>query len=214
MLRNVLTILLTAIAATALHAAIDLKALEVDVKMHPQRFRELLSRFENADTTLTPAELATIYFGYSFTPDYDPGESFTEIEHAYGTGNYQEAWQLCTEALRFNPVSLNLNVLAYATADHLRQTGTYGQELLRFGTRSDQIATTILESGRGTMAASPFIVISGADMERVLKNVLGIERIIDRTKVGDVDAVKVTFPGSDRQHILYFDNSRERQFNK
>ncbi len=49
-------------------------------------------------------------------------------------------------------------------------------------------------------------------MERLLTNVLGIERIVDRTKVGDVDAIKVVFPGSDRQHILYFDNSREQMF--
>lgn len=46
-------------------------------------------------------------------------------------------------------------------------------------------------------------------MSRILRNVLGVERIVDRTKVGNIDAVKVIFPGSDRQHILYFDNSRE-----
>lgn len=41
---------------------------------------------------------------------------------------------------------------------------------------------------------------------------LGISVIVGRTKVGDIDAIKVTFPDSDRQHILYFDNTREAAF--
>ncbi|MDE6527761.1 MAG: DUF4919 domain-containing protein, partial [Muribaculaceae bacterium] len=130
----------------------------------------------------------------------------------YGAGNYEQAARMCEEALRYNPVSLGLNVLALASADRLRGKGSYGAKILRFGIRSDMIATAILESGSGTTATSPFFVISEADMKRVLNNVLGIERIIDRTKVGHVDAIKVKFPGNDRQHILYFDNSRERQF--
>ena len=211
MLAKVTMLLLAATAAFSIHA-LDLKAVEVDVKMHPDRFRELLNRFEQADTTLTPTELATIYFGYSFTADYDPTESFDEIGQAYDSGNYERASQLCKEALELNPVSLELNVLALAAADRMSGKAYSGADILHFGIRSDLIATAILESGRGTMATSPFFVISKADMERLLTNVLGIERIVDRTKVGDVDAIKVVFPGSDRQHILYSDNSREQMF--
>ena len=211
MLAKVTMLLLAATAAFSIHA-LDLKAVEVDVKMHPDRFRELLNRFEQADTTLTPTELATIYFGYSFTAGYDPTESFDEIGQAYDSGNYERASQLCKEALELNPVSLELNVLALAAADRMSGKAYSGADILHFGIRSDLIATAILESGRGTMATSPFFVISKAEMERLLTKVLGIERIVDRTKVGDVDAIKVVFPGSDRQHILYFDNSREQMF--
>lgn len=210
-LNKVMPLLMALMAATSLHA-IDLNAVEVDVKMHPEKFRELLARFEKADTTLTQTELETVYFGYSFTSDYDPRETFSPIEEAYDAGNYELAGQLCEEALRYNPVSLDLNVLALAAADRMRGSGTHGTKILQFGIRSDMIATAILESGSGTAANSPFMVISEADMRRILNNVLGIERIVDRTKVGSVDAIKVKFPGSDRQHILYFDNSRERQF--
>lgn len=210
-LNKVMPLLMALMASTSLHA-IDLNAVEVDVKMHPEKFRELLARFEKADTTLTQTELETVYFGYSFTSDYDPRETFSPIEEAYDAGNYELAGQLCEEALRYNPVSLDLNVLALAAADRMRGSGTHGAKILQFGIRSDMIATAILESGSGTAANSPFMVISEADMRRILNNVLGIERIVDRTKVGSVDAIKVKFPGSDRQHILYFDNSRERQF--
>ena len=187
----------------------DMNAVEVDVKLHPERYRQLLDRFEKADTTLTVPQLATVYFGYSFTPDYVAGESFVNVQDAYDSGDYARAEELAAEALKLNPVSLELSVLALAASDHLRSKGSYGKKILDYGTRCDLIATAILESGRGTSAASPFHVIAWSDVSRILRNVLGVERIVDRTKVGTIDAVKVIFPGSDRQHILYFDNSRE-----
>jgi hypothetical protein len=200
------------VAAVVGAKALDLTAIEVDVRLHPDNYRQLLERFENADTTLTTVELATVYYGYSVTPDYDPRETFTEVEDAYDEGNYQLAEQLSVDALKYNPVSLNLNVLALAAADHLSDRGGYGAAIEKYGLRCDLIATAILESGRGTSASSPFHVIASADMSRVLRNILGIERIVDRTKVGNIDAIKVTFPNSDRQHILYFDNTREQNF--
>lgn len=187
----------------------DMNAVEVDVKLHPERYRQLLDRFEKADTTLTVPQLATVYFGYSFTPDYVAGESFVNVQDAYDSGDYARAEELAAEALKLNPVSLELSVLALAASDHLRSKGSYGKKILDYGTRCDLIVTAILESGRGTSAASPFHVIAWSDVSRILRNVLGVERIVDRTKVGNIDAVKVIFPGSDRQHILYFDNSRE-----
>lgn len=210
MLHKVLTSMLAALAALSLHA-VDLQAVGVEVMMHPDRYRHLLARFEKADTTLTPAELATVYFGYSFTPDYTPGEKFTDIEETYTRGDYELVERQCSTALPSNPVSLKLNFFALAAASRLHKWGADAAAATRFGIRSDQIATVILESGSGTTAASPFVVISEDDIELILKNVLGVSHIIDRTKVGDIDAIKVTFPGSDRQHILYFDNSRERQ---
>ena len=209
---NKILIWLFAVMTAVTGWAVDLNEIEVDVKMHPGKFRELLERFEQADTTLTPSELATVYFGYSYTPDYDPSETFPLVESAYDSGDYELTETLGLEAMELNPVSLDLNVLALAAADHMRDKGTYGPKILKYGIRCDLIATAILESGSGTTASSPFYVISSADMSRILRNVLGIDRIVDRTKVGDVDAIKVTFPGSDRQHILYFNNNRERQF--
>ena len=202
-------LVIVASAFTAASQSLDINAVEVDVKLNPARYRTLLERFVQADTTLTSGELATVYFGYSFTPDYVPYETFTTVQDAYDNGDYTLAEQLAAEALQLNPVSLELNVLALAASDHLRSTGSYGAKILNYGTRCDLIATAILESGRGTTASSPFHVIAWSDVGRVLRNVLGVERIVERTKVGRIDAVKVLFPGSDRQHILYFDNTRE-----
>ena len=212
MIKKTTAFLLMFLATAWFAAALDLTAIEVDVKMHPENYRELLERFERADTTMTADELRKLYFGYSFTTDYDPRETFPEVEEAYEGGNYEDALKLAEEALRLNPLSLDLNVLALASADRMRDNGKMGEKILYYGIRADLVATAILESGQGTSATSPFSVIAAADMQRLLRNVLGIEQIVDRTKVGEIDAIKVTLPGNDRRHILYFDMSREHQY--
>lgn len=211
---NRATPLLTILSLLALIfpvSAVDYNAMQVEVTMHPDRYRALLNRFVAGDTTLTSAELATVYYGYSFTPDYDPRETFDDITDAFNVKDYEQVAALVPAALVVNPVSLDLSVMALTAAE--RGAGEKpGMRAANLGPRCDMIATAILESGRGTSPDSPFKVISSADIARLLRNVLGINVIVGRTKCGDVDAVKVTFPESDRQHILYFDNTREERF--
>ena len=66
MLKRLILILLPSIAVVSALRAVDLNAVEVNIKMHPEAYRELLDRFTEGDTTLTPAQLATVYYGYSF----------------------------------------------------------------------------------------------------------------------------------------------------
>lgn len=203
-----------ALCAVLSAVALDFTALEVDTQMHPADYRALTDRFEQADTTLTVEDMLKVYFGYSFSQNYDPRETFPEVQAAYEAEEYEKALEMAEKALKLNPVSLDLNVLALASAERLRERGDMGPRILHYGIRADMVATAILESGSGTDARSPFHVIASADMTRLLRNVLSIDHIVERTKVGDIDAIKVVFPGSDRNHILYFDNTHEKQFFK
>ncbi len=210
--RNPLILFFLSVVALAFPAkGVDYNAMRVEVTMHPERYRALLNRFVAGDTALTSAELATVYYGYSFTPDYDPRETFDDITDAFDVKDYERVAFLAPDALVVNPVSLDLSVMALMAAE-CGAGERPGVRAANLGARCDMIATAILESGRGTSPDSPFMVISSADISRLLRNVLGINLIIGRTKVGEVDAIKVTFPGSDRQHILYFDNTREAKF--
>lgn len=211
-MRKILGIFL--FAALALTArGIDYRAIEVDVTMNPSKYRALLERFEKADTTLTPEEVSTVYYGYAFSRDYEPRDSFPEIHAAYERQDYEEVARLVQEALPMNPVSLDLSLLGLAAYEH-GAGKTPGAHSLNLAIRSDLIATAILESGRGTNAASPFYVICDADRRRILTNVLGVplDRVVGTTTVGPVQAVKFTFPGQSREHILYFDNTLEERF--
>lgn len=191
--------------------AVDYRAVEVDVTMHPSEYKALLDRFIAADTTLTSKEMATVYYGFAFTPFYEPRDSFPEIHQAYDRKDFVEVARLIGPALELNPVSLDLSIIALAVYE--RGVGpTPGANALKMAIRADLIAGVILESGHGTYAQSPFYVISAADRRRILNNVIGVGTIIGTDRLGDVEAVKFYFPSNSRQHILYFDNSLEENF--
>lgn len=198
----------------AAQAKIDYNALEVEMRMNPERYRQLTQRFIDGDTTLTFDELSTVYYGYSMTPDYDPRDTYPQIAKALEDKDYELAGQLSARALQTNPASLELSIMDLDASEHGAKDPAHHLRTAKMGFRCDMVANTILESGRGTNAHSPFYVISTADMMRILHNVLGVSKIIDRAKVGDIDAIKINLPGSDRMHILYFDNTREARFLK
>jgi hypothetical protein len=203
-------ILATAVAFSS--QAVDYREIEVDVTMNPSHYRELLDRFVAADTTLTNDEMSTVYFGFAFTPSYEPRDTFPEIHAAYERKDFDEVVKLIGPALELNPVSLDLLIMGYS-AYQQGYGENPGANALQLSIRCDQIATAILESGRGTMAYSPFYVICDADRKRILSNVIGIGKTIGTDRVGNnVEAIKFTFPGNIREHILYFDNTLEERF--
>ncbi len=212
-MRKLVIILSLILATVGITKAVDIRAVEVDVTRNPAHYRELLDRFVAADTTLTSDEMATVYFGFAFSPSYEPRDTFPEIRAAYDREDFEEVARLVGPALELNPVSLDLSIFALAVYD--RGIGeTPGANALKMAIRADYIATAILESGRGTMAHSPFYVICDADRRRLLSNVIGVGEILGEDRVGDCEAIKFQFPNNSRQHILYFNNTLEEQFLK
>lgn len=210
-MNRIFGIILVVVAAILPARGVDYGAVEVEVTMHPGEYRALLDRFIAADTTLTPSQMATVYYGFAFTPSYEPRDTFPEIHAAFERQDFEEVARLVEPALQLNPVSLDLCILGLAAYERGAGT-TPGRKALNLAIRSDMLATAILESGRGTFAQSPFRVISGSDRQRILRNVLGIGRVIGVDRVGDIEAVKFLFPGKMREHILYFDNTLEENF--
>ena len=78
--------------------------------------------------------------------------------------------------------------------------------------RLEMLIGTILASGTGIRRELPFKVISEGDMMVILKDILEVKEIIGSSKIGNLDAVKITFPTNSREHILYFDNTTHEQY--
>lgn len=193
--------------------AVDYGNLEVEVRTHPDKYKELLDRFVAADTTLTPAELATVYYGFPFTPSYEPTDTFPDVHAAFQQKNYGEVARLAEEALQLNPVSLGMTMIALEA--YQNGAGDHpGLNARKMAVRRDALISTIIDSGKGTTPDAPFYVISDADRESLLFNVLGIDSIIGTSNVGDsnVIAYKFIFKGMPRIHILYFDLTPYNRF--
>lgn len=173
-------------------AKVDYNAMEVEMRMNPDRYRQLMERFENADTTLTNDELSFLYYGAALTPAYAPDAKYSDITKALEEKNYEQAYVLADKALQQDPMSLELNILALEASEKGADDAAHHLRTARLGFRCDMIANTILESGRGTNVHSPFVVTSEADMLRIMRNVLGVSHLIDRATVGPIDALKLS----------------------
>ncbi len=204
--------ILTSVAATN-RLDVDINRIKVDVATNPGNFSSLMNRFLIGDTTLTLDEMATVYYGYAFTSDYDPSDHYPAIEKAYGERDYTTTWSLAENALKYNPVSLDLTIKALVAANN-SDNPEVRKMIPTLQNRYDLVSTVILSSGMGTTTESPFIVICDEDMGRIVRNVICVESTIGSATVRDLDAIKVKLPTSDRQHILYFDNNIQKNFER
>lgn len=192
---------------------IDLNLIKVGVTSHPGRYNDLVNRFVSGDTTLTVNDLATVYYGYAFTSDYDPTDRYNELSQAYADGDYKRTWALAKKALEYNPASLDLTIKALVAANNL-DNAEARKMIPVLQNRYGMIQQIILESGAGTEVDSPFIVVCEDDMSRIIRNVIGAETLLGTSDIKGVQAIKFNLPDDDRQHILYFDNSLQRNYER
>lgn len=210
-MRKILGIILLSVSAVFAARAVDYQALEVEVSMDPAGYRALLDRFIAADSTLTTAETAKVYYGFALTPSYEPRDTFPEIREAFNRGDYAEVERLIGPALALNPVSLDLIYMGMTVYEKGFGT-TPGAKAMNLAVRYDKLVGAILDSGRGTSAQSPFYVICDNDRRHLLHGVLRVGDILGQDTVGDILAVKFYFPGKSRMHILYFDVTVEKNY--
>ena len=192
---------------------VDLNLIKVNVTMNPDHYRDLMDRYMKADTTLRLDEVATVYYGYAATIDYAPDLTFPEIDEAIADENYAKAFQLSLDASKEATVSLPvlINVIKLMPQIELKDNL---DAYLNVRQRLEMLVGTILASGTGIRRELPFKVISEGDMMVILKDRLNVGEIVDRSKIGEIDAVKITFPTNSREHILYFDDTIYDQYKK
>lgn len=204
---------LAAFAAQGKQINVDLNRISFDVTSNPGNYGRLMDRYLAGDMSLTPEEMATVYYGYASTPDYDPTDRFGNLDEAYTAMNYPEVWRLAKDAMQVNPVSLDVIIKALVAANNISDADARKQ-IPVLQNRYELLSNLILCSGKGTAPETPFIVICEDDMLRIVRNVICAETIIGRAMIKNIDAVKLLLPGSDRQHILYFDNNLQKAYER
>lgn len=182
---------------------IDYDKIKQEVSANPEQFRSLTNRFLIGDTTLTADQKAKVYYGHVFTPAYTPEKEYKELDNAYNSGSYGTALVLAEQGLTENPVSLDLTIRALVSATQI--PGVAPAKIATLRSRYNMIGDAILCSGSGITPESPFKVITADDEARVLRNLLQVKEIVDRTTIQGMDAVKVRLEGAPDPIILYFD---------
>ncbi len=140
-------------------------SVQTFVEKHPKEYQSLLNRFIEGKDTLTLAEMRLVYYGYSFTKDYDPYNAYLDIQNKYLEKDYVYVYPRCVEALKKNPVSLVLLGMACHSGEYC----TNDEDILfNYLLRYNLIASTILASGTGKTEKDAFKVICVPDEYEVI----------------------------------------------
>lgn len=212
MRRIALTIIAAIMAAISLNInareliEVDYDKISAEVSSNRENLLSLTNRFLIGDTTLTLEQKATVYYGHAFTPEYAPDKEYEDVDKAYNSGAYGNALVLAEQALASSPVSLDLTIKALVSATQIE--GVSPTKIAALKARYNMIGDAILASGSGITPESPFKVIAAGDEARVLRNLLQVKEIVERTTIQGKDAVKVRLEGADDPIILYFDVKR------
>jgi Domain of unknown function (DUF4919) len=161
----------------------------IEKKRSTMYYPELFDRFQKADTTMTLAEKYHLYYGYSFTENYNPyfnSANAKEIRTLINTDNLTKEQMERVIALsedELNGYPFNISIMGYR-AYFFRALGKEKQALCEEA-RAGMILDTILSTGDGTTEDTCFYVINVGN-EYELINALGLvyggsQRLIEGT---------------------------------
>ncbi|MCM1483501.1 MAG: DUF4919 domain-containing protein [Muribaculaceae bacterium] len=174
--------------------------IENTVRTEPARYKALAERFSAADASLTPEEVATVYYGQAYVPGFNAAMAFEDVERAYAAGDYAEALELIDKAVEAQPAVLSLLFKGYGAASSIGRpdrAASYQKRLL-------DICEVIFASGKGVSDMSPYVVVRPSDRDEFIAKYLQPTSIIGSSKLGTTDAVKMKLDGVADDVILYF----------
>ncbi len=180
---------------------IDYKAMEKFAKNQTEDFKALVNRFNSGDTTLTDVEVAKIYYGSYFSPDYSYKDASKELRDLMKSESYRPAFEQCKKELEKSPCSLDLLLKAYTCANHL------GESNALYSTQIGQIVNVILSSGDGRTEKTAFKVLEVSDEYCILYGIFGLN-LKSQALIGHCDRMTVyEDEDPDETFDIYFDVS-------
>lgn len=180
---------------------IDYKAMEKFAKNQTKDFTALINRFNSGDTTLTDMEVAKIYYGSYFSPDYSYKDASSELRDMIKSKSYGPALEQCKKELEKSPCSLDLLLKAYNCANHINESNAL------YSTQIEQIVSVILSSGDGRSEKTAFKVLEISDEYCIIYGIFGLN-LKQQALVGHCDQMTVyEDEAPDETFDIYFDVS-------
>lgn len=205
------TLLALLVAAVSIQAQqkLDMELIEETVKNERGYFNDILNVFMNDDPLIRIDDVALVYYGYSFLPEYKGGNDANEekLKNAVAEGNNSETYTIANKILEYNPVSLNALFYAWRSSEAL---GHQQDKVTSYVTKYLNILNMITSYGNGKSSRTPYYVISPDDQDHILYGILDIENVIERRLDTETlcNIIKVTPSNKYRSSIVYINVSR------
>ncbi len=180
-MRKIITTLAICFATLIANAQVflDYATIEDIVKNEREYFNDIVNIYMNDDPMIRLDDIALVYYGQAFLPQYNPGNDENEkaLKRYHDAGNHAEAYNTAKKIMEYNPVSLNalFNLLVSSKA-----LGKSQEEFDSYANKYQGILNMITQYGEGNSSSSPFKVITPDDQNYVLFHELEIEKEISR----------------------------------
>ena len=186
---------------------LDMKLIEEVVNNEKQYFRDIIKVFNTDDPYIRLDDIAIVYYGYAFTPEYNPAKDENEkLLNKYITeSNYPMIYKTAQKILSYNPSSLKALFYAWNSG---KAIGKSDDEYFPYMNRFMNVLNMIKEYGNGKSANTAFKITHPNDMIHVMHS-LHINGVVSESFDPTTKCSIITIePSKEFQHRhIYFDIS-------
>ena len=178
------------------------------VKHEREYFNEITDLYNSNDPMLHVDDIALVYYGQAFLPQYNPGKDENEklLKKLHDEKKNVEVYNVAKKILDYNPVSLNALFSIYIASKEL---GKSDEECLTYLKKYQNIIDMICHYGDGKSSDSAFRIITPDDQDYIIYGKLQIEDVITQTLDTETLCNIVSVRPSEKfpQQRVYFDLS-------
>ena len=178
------------------------------VKHEREYFNEITDLYNSNDPMLHVDDIALVYYGQAFLPQYNPGKDENEklLKKLHDEKKNVEVYNVAKKILDYNPVSLNALFSIYIASKEL---GKSDEECLTYLQKYQNIIDMICHYGDGKSSDSAFRIITPDDQDYIIYGKLQIEDVITQTLDTETLCNIVSVRPSEKfpQQRVYFDLS-------
>ena len=178
------------------------------VKHEREYFNEITDLYNSNDPMLHVDDIALVYYGQAFLPQYNPGKDENEklLKKLHDEKKNVEVYNVAKKILDYNPVSLNALFSIYIASKEL---GKNDEECLAYLKKYQNIIDMICHYGDGKSSDTAFRIITPDDQDYIIYGKLQIEDVITQTLDTETLCNIVSVRPSEKfpQQRVYFDLS-------
>ena len=202
-------ILLFITCATAnSQVVLENETIEDIVKNEREYFDQITEIYRNDDPMLRTDDIALVYYGQAFMPQYRPGKDENEkvLKKLYDEKKNAEVYNVAKKILEYNPVSLNALFSIYIAS---RELGKSEDECISYLKKYQSIIDMICHYGDGKSSESAFRIITPDDQDYIIYGKLQIENVLSQRLDTETLCNIITVKPSNRfeGRCVYFDLS-------
>ena len=187
---------------------LDNEMIEDIVNTERTYFDEITQIYKNDDPMLRVDDIALVYYGQAFLPQYNPGKDENEklLKKLHDEKKNVEIYNVAKNILEYNPVSLNALFSIYIASKEL---GKSDEECLSYLKKYQSIIDMICKYGDGKSSDTAFRIITPDDQDYIVYGKLQIDNVLSQTLDTETLCNILSVKPSDRfpAHRVYFDLS-------